>query len=638
MNVGCVPKKVMWEAAEIANALHYAPEYGFDIAPQKVDLARLKRSRDAYVERLNGIYASNLTKSGVQVIYGSARLTGVRSADGGHQVQVTPHSAGGESSDVGVAALPIIILEAPHILIATGSSARLPPIRGIGHTLTSDGFFHELTAVPPSAAVVGGGYIGTELAGILAALGSHVTLLVRRADGLLAGFDPMLREAAAEGLRAQGVIVTESFSPTAIEPVDAVPPEGGAGADEPGKPDGSGPGPFMIRSAEGPVLGPFHTIVVATGRSPNTVDLGLEAAGVDLTDNPHPSPGFAWAHMHADAWEFECGGPGLPDCDGSRDAATSGTDTCAQPRPGRRFPSSAIDVDAFQNTSVPGIYAVGDVTGRAQLTPVAIAAGRLLADRLFGPQTAEASSTHDGQGRPSAGNDAHAAGEKKATAASQQGEQGVSGLVPGHQLPSGQPQQQQSEGLRGTSSGGNPVTTLAPEPLTSQDLRPRQQPQEQGGGRRHRKPLPRLEYGAVPTVVFGHPPLGTVGLTEPEARAQLEPLGHAVTVFTSSFVPLFHGITAEKRRAHVKMVCAGPEQVVVGLHMSGPGADEALQGFAVAVRMGARKADFDATVALHPTMAEELVTLAPWEPRRPTGGLSGGTRQPPTTACPAAAL
>ena len=164
-----------------------------------------------------------------------------------------------------------------------------------------------------------------------------------------------------------------------------------------------------------------------------------------------------------------------------------------------------VVTDGFQNTNVPGIYAIGDVTGRAALTPVAIAAGRRLSDRLF-------------------------------------------------------------------------------------------------GGKADR----RLEYSMIPTVVFTHPPIGTVGASEAEARAQY---GDAVKVYVADFTPMYHALTARKTHTDMKLVCVGPEQRIVGCHIIGTGADEMLQGFAVAIRMGATKRDFDDTVAIHPTSAEELVTM-----------------------------
>jgi glutathione reductase (NADPH) len=164
-----------------------------------------------------------------------------------------------------------------------------------------------------------------------------------------------------------------------------------------------------------------------------------------------------------------------------------------------------VVTDGFQNTNVPGLYAIGDVTGRAALTPVAIASGRRLSDRLFGNQTDR-----------------------------------------------------------------------------------------------------RLEYSMIPTVVFTHPPIGTVGASEAEARAQH---GDAVKVYVADFTPMYHALTTRKTHTDMKLVCVGPEQRIVGCHIIGTGADEILQGFSVAIRMGATKRDFDDTVAIHPTSAEELVTM-----------------------------
>src|SRR5437016_5236922 len=214
----------------------------------------------------------------------------------------------------------------------------------------------------------------------------------------------------------------------------------------------SGRGELELQSRDGRRLGPFDCVLWAIGRAASVEELSLEKAGVALDVS-----GF-------------------------------------------------VATDKYQACSAPGIYAIGDVTGRAQLTPAAIAAGRRLSDRLFGGQSG-----------------------------------------------------------------------------------------------RH------LDYENIPTVVFGHPPIGTVGLSEKAAR---ERYGHAnVTVFRSSFVPLYHSLTAAKPRTHMKLVTAGSEQRIVGLHVVGIGADEMLQGFAVAVRMGATKKDFDDTVAIHPTSAEEFVTM-----------------------------
>jgi glutathione reductase (NADPH) len=167
--------------------------------------------------------------------------------------------------------------------------------------------------------------------------------------------------------------------------------------------------------------------------------------------------------------------------------------------------SDYVITDGFQNTNVPGVYSIGDVTGRAALTPVAIAAGRRLSDRLF---------------------------------------------------------------------GGNADR--------------------------------RLDYNMIPTAIFTHPPIGTVGASEAEARAQY---GDAVKVYVADFTPMYHALTTRKTHTDMKLVCIGPEQKIIGCHIIGTGADEMLQGFAVAIRMGATKRDFDETVAIHPTSAEELVTM-----------------------------
>ena len=214
------------------------------------------------------------------------------------------------------------------------------------------------------------------------------------------------------------------------------------------------PGSLTLTPEGGAAIRGLDCVIWAIGRRPLTAELGLEAAGV-ATDR-----------------------------------------------------GGYIPVDPWQNTNVEHVHALGDVCGRAELTPVAIAAGRKLADRLY-------------------------AGQEDA----------------------------------------------------------------------------RLEYENIPTVVFSHPPIGTVGLSEKEARSQYGE--GAIRVYRARFTPMYHALTEHKTPAVMKLVCAGEEERVVGCHIFGHGADEMLQGFAVAVRMGARKADFDATVAIHPTSAEELVTLAP---------------------------
>jgi len=405
VNVGCVPKKIMWTAASLAHAAEEARGYGFDLAAPHHDWARLKAGRDAYVRRLNEIYATNLAKRKVDWLDGTARFLDARTL-----------AVGGE------------VLSAPHVTIATGGRPELPNVPGAELGITSDGFF-ELEARPGRVAVVGSGYVAVELAGVLAALGSKVTQFIRH-DRVLRSFDLMLSAALMREMRAEGVEIVTSANPAGL------------------KRQGGG---LELELYDGRRFDGFDCVLWAIGRRPASDSLDLARAGVALYDD------------------------------------------------------GVVITDRFQSTNVPGIYAIGDVTGREALTPVAIAAGRRLSDRLFG----------------------------------------------------GQPE-------------------------------------------RH------LDYELIPTVVFSHPPIGTVGLTEAAAR---ELYGDAVKVYTAGFVPMYYALTEHKRRAEMKLVCAGPEEKIVGLHVIGQGADEMLQGFAVAVKMGARKRDFDDTVAIHPTAAEELVTM-----------------------------
>jgi glutathione reductase (NADPH) len=406
VNVGCVPKKIMWNAAELARSIAVAAEYGFDVSQKGQDFAALKSARDAYVRRLNGIYAGNLAKKGIEHVASAGRISGageVTTADGRR-------------------------IRAKHILIATGGYPIRPELPGADLGIDSDGFF-ALDSLPRRVAVVGSGYVAVELAGIFNALGSAVTVFARR-DRVLRSFDAMLSDALREHWTAAGIKLVTGADARAIER--------------------DRDGITLVTEAAGRHAG-FDCLVWAIGRAPNVSGLNLEARGVEVRASGH------------------------------------------------------IAVDEFQNTTVPGLYAVGDVTGQAELTPVAIAAARRLADRLFG----------------------------------------------------GQPDR-------------------------------------------------KLSYDLIPTVVFAHPPIGTVGLSEEKAR---ERFGSAVRVYRTSFVGLFNALTTEKPRTSMKLVCPGEDERVVGCHVIGAGADEMLQGFAVAITAGARKQHFDDTIAIHPTSAEELVTM-----------------------------
>jgi len=407
VNVGCVPKKVMWNAATLAHGFEDARDYGFDVPDAAHDWAQLKQRRDAYVARLNGIYERNLERRGVEYLAADGRLDGPGAVVAGDRR-----------------------LAAPHVIVATGGRPLRPPLPGSELGIDSDGFF-ELEHLPRRAAVAGAGYIAVELAGMLRALGAEVTLFFRY-NSVLRSFDRMIQDALMEAMDEDGILLHGG----------TLDPELGREAD----------GRLVVTMADTSRHGPFDCWIWAIGREPETRGLGLETAGVETDDRGY------------------------------------------------------IPTDAFQATNVDGIYAIGDVTGRDALTPVAIAAGRRLADRVFG-------------------------------------------------------------GMEG----------------------------------RH------LDYANIPSVVFSHPPIGTCGLTEVQAREQLG--DDAVRVYSTSFVPLFNGVTDRKPKTHMKLVTAGPEERVVGVHLIGPGSDEMLQGFAVAIRMGATKRDLDDTVAIHPTSAEELVTL-----------------------------
>ncbi len=406
VNVGCVPKKVMWNAASLAHAFTDAREYGFSL-PTNIghDWPHLKTRRDAYVERLNGIYARNLDNKGIEYIAGDARFLDATTVVSGERR-----------------------LTAEKIIVATGGRPKMPNLPGAELGITSDGFF-ELEDLPRRVAVAGAGYIAVELAGMLNALGAEVTLFFRYGS-VLREFDEMVQRGLMEALEHDGIRCWSGTSEPHLRQAD---------------------NGLHVTMASGAEEGPFDAWIWAIGRVPETENIGLDLAGVEL-----------------DAGGF-------------------------------------IPTDKYQATNVPGIFAIGDVTGRDALTPVAIAAGRRLADRVYG-------------------------------------------------------------GMEG----------------------------------RH------LDYSNIPSVVFSHPPIGSCGMTEQQAR---DDYGDEVQVFTSEFVPLLNGVTEHKPKTRMKLVTLGKAQKVIGIHLIGPGADEMLQGFAVAMRMGACKADFDDTVAIHPTSAEELVTL-----------------------------
>ena len=406
VNVGCVPKKVMWYAAQVAHSLDASTGYGFDLNGWSHDWSRLKTARDEYVARLNAIYERNLDNNNVAYLPGHGRFLD------SHSLQVGDMTVSGDK-----------------MLIATGGYPLIPSIPGAELGITSDGFF-ELEDCPRRVVIAGSGYIAVELGGMLRALGAEVTLVLRK-ESVLRSFDPILKESLMEEMRSAGIEIRTHSVPTAVTGT---------------------PGNLCMELDSGDALEGINCVIWAVGRGPNVHDLGLATTGIE-----QDSEGF-------------------------------------------------IPTDAYQQTNVEDVFAVGDVTGRVALTPVAIAAGRRLADRVYGGM-------HD----------------------------------------------------------------------------------------RH------LDYEGIATVVFSHPVIGTCGLTEDEAVLKYG--NENIKTYTSRFTPMFDQLAEHKTKSSMKLITRGQEEQVIGCHVIGPGADEMMQGFAVAMKMGATKKDFDDTVAIHPTSAEELVTM-----------------------------
>ena len=407
VNVGCVPKKVMWYGAQVAETLHrYAGEYGFDVTINKFDFAKLKANRQAYIDRIHGSYERGFDSNGVERVYEYARF-------------VDPHTVevAGER------------YTAPHILIATGGHALYPNIPGSEYGITSDGFF-ELDEVPKRTAVIGAGYIAIEVAGVLNALGSDTHLFVRK-DHPLRTFDKDIVDVLVDEMAKSGPTLHTHANATEVV----------KNADD----------SLTISFDNGETI-TVDCLIWAIGRAANTSGFGLEKTGVKLTEK------------------------------------------------------GTIYSDEFENTSVPGIYALGDVTGKLDLTPVAVKAGRQLSERLF---------------------------NNKADA--------------------------------------------------------------------------KLDYTDVATVVFSHPVIGSVGLTEEKAIAKYG--AENIKVYKSSFTPMYTALGDNRQPSTMKLVTLGEDEKIIGLHGIGYGVDEMIQGFSVAIKMGATKADFDNTVAIHPTGSEEFVTM-----------------------------
>ncbi|KAA8571525.1 hypothetical protein EYC84_001525 [Monilinia fructicola] len=394
VNVGCVPKKVTFNAAAIAEAIHDSKAYGFSVeTTAPFDWSYFKNKRDAYIKRLNGIYERNLSNDKVEYIHGRASLTGKNEAE------ITLDDGTKQT------------IKAKKILLAVGGHPTIPKdIEGAEHGLTR----------------------------MFNALGTETHLFIRH-DKFLRSFDPMVQEAITNEYERLGVKLHKN-SPkfSKVEKNETT-------------------GKLTIHYGDGSgTLEDVDELIWAIGRSPEVEGLGLEKAGVKQNER------------------------------------------------------GQIIADEYQNTNVESIFSLGDVVGKVELTPVAIAAGRKLADRLFGgPQFKDS----------------------------------------------------------------------------------------------------KLDYDNVPSVVFSHPEVGSIGLTEPEA---IERYGKEnIKTYNTSFTAMYYSMMEpeDKGPTKYKLVVKGPEEKVVGLHILGLGSGEMLQGFGVAIKMGATKKDFDSCVAIHPTSAEELVTL-----------------------------
>jgi glutathione reductase (NADPH) len=406
---GCVPKKLMVFASHYPEEFRHASGYGWDVSWGDFDWDRFRDKLAGELSRLEQVYRDNLTKAGVTILDARARV------EGPHEVSL----AGGER------------LRARHILIATGGHPVLPPqVENAGCGITSDDVF-GLERQPKRLLIVGGGYIACEFACIFNGLGTEV-IQWHRGKSILRGFDDEARGLISELIQEHGVDLDLETDVEKVERLD----------------DGT----IRVRASSGREI-EVDEVLMATGRKPNTQDLGLEEAGVTLGEK------------------------------------------------------GEVVVDEWSQSSVKSIWAVGDVTNRIALTPVAIREGHAFADTVF------------------------------------------------------------------------------------------------GGNRR------TMDHECVPSAIFTQPEFGTVGLTEEEAVER-----HSIEVYCTSFRPMQHAFVGRQERVLFKLVVDADTRRVLGCHIVGQYAGELIQLAGVAVKMGATKEDFDRTVAVHPTVSEEIVTMR--EPTR----------------------
>jgi glutathione reductase (NADPH) len=399
---GCVPKKLMVFASEYRGAMADAQAYGWTVHAGGFDWATFRDKLHAELDRLEGVYRGILKNNGVETYDSRARL-------------VDPHTV--ELADG-------TQRSAKHILIATGGRPVKPDLPGAEHAITSNDIFH-LERLPKSILIIGGGYIACEFACILNGLGVRVTQFYRGAQ-ILRGFDEEARGLVSDEMIASGITLHLGTNIETMEQVD---------------------GGYRVTGTNGSEA-VFEEVMFATGRAPNTEDLGLEAAGVAV---------------------------------------------------GRK---GEIVVDRYSQTGVPSVYAIGDVTDRVNLTPVAIREGMAFVETVF---------------------------------------------------------------------NGNPTP---------------------------------VDHDLIPTAIFTQPEMGTVGLSEEAAREQ-EP----IEVYATSFRPMQSAFAGRPDRVLMKLIVSQATRKVLGCHIVAPGAGEMIQLAGIAVKMGATKEEFDRTVAVHPTMSEELVTM-----------------------------
>lgn len=399
---GCVPKKLMVFASEYSGLMQDARAYGWDVTAGAHDWPAFKTKLHAELDRLESVYRSILKNNGVDSFDARARL-----ADA-HTVALST----GEN------------FTAKHILVASGGHPVKPDLPGAEHAIVSDNIFH-LDKLPKSVLIIGGGYIACEFAGILNGLGVEVTQFYRGPQ-ILRGFDNEARGLVADEMKASGIDLRLDTNISEMTPV-----EGG----------------YRVTSTTGST-DVVETVFFATGRAPNSGDMGLEEVGVALGK------------------------------------------------------AGEIKVDKYSQTSVPSIYAIGDVTNRVALTPVAIREGMAFVETVF---------------------------------------------------------------------NGNPTP---------------------------------VDHDLIPTAIFTQPEMGTVGLSEEDAAKQ-EP----IEVYATSFKPMQSSFAGRDDKVMMKLIVSQKTRKVLGCHIVAPGAGEMIQLAGVAVKMGATKEDFDRTVAVHPTMSEEIVTM-----------------------------